>query len=111
MTRDKRYSEMSEYELKQEIAALHEKARKAEQMGMVNEYAVLERKAAMAKAYLLDSEDFRPGEVYQIEGDPGQYFKIGYMNGIFAWGTRLGGTGKEEALPISLLVKLEQNQK
>ncbi|MBY6273504.1 MAG: DUF1811 domain-containing protein, partial [Bacillaceae bacterium] len=50
---EKRYSEMTEYELKQEIARLKEKARKAEQMGMINEYAVWERKAAMAEAYLM----------------------------------------------------------
>lgn len=105
MPREKRYSEMTEYELKQEIASLHEKARKAEQMGMINEYAVLERKAAMAKAYLLDPDDFKPGEIYQIEGDPGQSFKIDYMNGVFAWGVRIGGDRKEEALPISMLTK------
>ena len=37
---------------------LHEKARKAEQMGMVNEFAVYERKAVLAKAYLLNPDDF-----------------------------------------------------
>ncbi|AZV41373.1 MULTISPECIES: YfhH family protein [Peribacillus] len=100
---DVRYSLMSPYELQQEIATLTEKARKAEQLGMENEYAVLERKATMAKAYLLNPDDFKPGEIYQIEGDPGVYFKIDYMNGVFAWGYRLGGHGKEEALPISML--------
>jgi hypothetical protein len=105
MSREKRYSEMSAYELNQEIATLREKARKAEQMGMISEFAVLERKAAMAKAYLLDPDDFKPGEIYQIEGAPGSYFKIDYMNGVFAWGSRLSGNGSEEALPISLLVK------
>ncbi|RHW33348.1 DUF1811 family protein [Neobacillus notoginsengisoli] len=103
MEREKRYSAMSEYELKQEIASLKEKARKAEQMGMVNEYAVLERKAAMAKAYLLDPNAFKPGEIYEIDGDPGVFFKIDYLNGVFAWGYRLGSAGKEEALPISML--------
>ncbi|PLR95395.1 YfhH family protein [Bacillus sp. T33-2] len=110
MPQDKRYSQMADYELKQEIARLHEQARKAEQMGMVNEFAVLERKAAMARAYLLNSEDFKPGEIYQVEGDPGVYFKINYLNGVFAWGFRLNGTGGEEALPISMLNKLQQNQ-
>ncbi|UQD51213.1 DUF1811 domain-containing protein [Bacillus methanolicus] len=104
----KRYSEMTDYELQQEIAKLHEKARKAEQMGMVNEFAVLERKAAMAKSYLLNPEDFKPGDIYQIEGDPGAYFKIDYLNGVFAWGYRLNGNGKDEALPISMLKKLEE---
>jgi hypothetical protein len=100
---DTRYSSMSPYELQQEIASLHEKARKAEQLGMENEFAVLERKAIMAKAYLLNPDDFKPGAIYQIEGDPGVHFKIDYMNGVFAWGYRLGGHGKEEALPISML--------
>jgi hypothetical protein len=104
---EKRYSEMSEYQLRKEIADLKEKARKAEQMGMVNEFAVLERKVQMARAYMMDPDGFKPREIYQIEGDPGQYFKIDYMNGIFAWGYRLNGNGKEEALPISVLTPLK----
>lgn len=104
---EKRYSQMTEYELKQEIAAITEKARKAEQLGIVNEFAVLERKAIMAKAYLLNPKDFKPGELYEIEGDPGVYFKIDYINGVFAWGYRLGGEKEEEALPISVLKKLK----
>ncbi|HEY4552766.1 MAG TPA: YfhH family protein [Bacillaceae bacterium] len=103
MDTEKRYSHMTEYELKQEIARLTEKARKAEQLGIVNEFAVYERRVQMAKAYLLNPDDFKPGEIYAIEGDPGTYFKIDYMNGVFAWGYRLNGTGKQEALPISLL--------
>jgi hypothetical protein len=102
---EKRYSDKSEWELKQEIGSLQEKARKAEQMGMVNEFAVLERKILLAKSYLLNPNEFKPGEVYEIEGDPGTYFKVDYMNGVFAWGFRLGGSMKEEALPISMLKK------
>lgn len=102
---EKRYSEMTTYELQQEIAKLNEMARKAEQMGIVNEYAVLERKAVLAKAYLLNPDDFKAGEIYEIEGDPGAYFKIDYMNGVFAWGFRLKGSEGEEALPISMLKK------
>lgn len=101
----KRYSEMTENELRTEIAQLKEKAQKAAQLGIVNEYAVLERKIAMAKAYLLDPNDFKPGEIYEIDGDPGEKFKIEYLNGVFAWGYRLSTPLKEEALPISLLVK------
>lgn len=107
MPQEKRYSDMTEHELKQEIASLKEKARKAEQMGMVSEFAVLERKVQMAKAYLMDPESFKPGEIYEVEGDPGQYFKIDYMNGVFAWGYRLKGDGQEEALPISMLKELK----
>ena len=98
---------MTKYELRQEISLLTEKARKAEQLGIVNEYAVLERKIVMAKAYLLNPKDFIPGELYEIEGDPGSYFKIDYINGVFAWGYRLAGQKEEEALPISVLKKLK----
>ncbi|WP_147535597.1 YfhH family protein [Bacillus marasmi] len=100
---EKRYSDMSAYELQQEIALLNDKARKAEQLGMVNEYAVLERKAFMAKAYLLNPDDFSAGSIYEIIGAPGSYFKVDYLNGVFAWGYRLDGDGKEEGLPISML--------
>ncbi|MBM7693608.1 hypothetical protein JOC77_003052 [Peribacillus deserti] len=104
---EKRYSQLTAYELQQEINSLSEKARKAEQMGMVNEYAVLERKAAMAKAYLLNPEQFKAGELYEIEGAPGEYFKIQYLNGVFAWGYRISGSNQEEALPISLLKEIK----
>lgn len=105
---DKRYSLMTTYELQQELSHLHEKARKAEMMGMVNEFAVLERKAIMVKAYMLDPKDFKKGEIYGIQGDTGSYFKVAYINGVFAWGYRLNGSGKEEAVPISVLEILEQ---
>lgn len=107
MQQEKRYSQMTEQELRQEISILQEKARKAEQLGMVNEFSVLERKAVMAKAYLLNPVSFKPGQIYEIEGDPGSFFKIDYINGVFAWGYRLNGNGKDEALPISML-KLEK---
>lgn len=99
---DKRYSQMTPHELQTEIAGLTEKARKAEQMGIVNELAVLERKITMAKAYMLNPEDFRPGGVYQIEGSD-DTFRIDYINGVFAWGHRSSPSDGEEALPISVL--------
>lgn len=110
MMQDKRYSTMSVYELQQELGVLHEQARKAEQMGMVNEFAVLERKAIVIRAYLLNPDDFKPGEIYAIKGDPGTYFKIDYLNGIFAWGYRLNGDKEEEGLPISMLEELPKEE-
>ncbi|WP_078597559.1 YfhH family protein [Evansella clarkii] len=99
---DKKYSEMTEEELRNEIADLKVKAQKAEQMGMVNEYAVHERKMAMAKAYMMDPSEFIAGETYEIIDGEGDKFTISYKKGVFAWGSR-NGSGKEEALPISLL--------
>ncbi|WP_096187910.1 YfhH family protein [Evansella halocellulosilytica] len=99
---EKRYSQMTKEELTEEIAELKVKAQKAEQMGMVNEYAVHERKMTMAKAYMMDPEEFNVGATYDIIGSSGETFTIAYMNGIFAWGKR-NDNREEEALPISLL--------
>lgn len=96
-----RYSEMSEFELHQEISRLNEKAKKAEQMGMASELAVYERKMAMAKSYMLNPDDYKPEEVYELTEGAGT-FKISYLNGYFAWGYR--DQEKElSAVPISLL--------
>lgn len=105
MEQEQRFSDMTELELRQEIARLREKARKAEQLGIINEFAVYERRAVLAQAYLTDPADFEPGKLYEIETEPGQYFKVDYLNGVFAWGYRLTGDGKEEGIPISLLKK------
>ncbi|MEQ6389831.1 YfhH family protein [Bacillaceae bacterium S4-13-58] len=111
---EQRYSEMSVEELQKEMAALKEKSIKAEQMGMVNELAVYERKWTMAKAYSMDPSQFKAGEVYELDATPGESFKIEYLRGVFAWGNRGSGVREQkdhaaeedlEALPISLLGK------
>ncbi|TDQ33751.1 YfhH family protein [Aureibacillus halotolerans] len=101
----KRYADMNEQELLAEIGALTEKARKAEQLGMPNEYAVHERKIAMAKSYLVDVSQFEVGATYTIEEDGEQVpFKIDYFKGIFAWGYR-GEDISLQAVPVSVLKK------
>ncbi|SEQ48445.1 YfhH family protein [Piscibacillus halophilus] len=103
----RRYSDYTVEELRQEIAELTEKARKAEQMGIVNEYAVYQRKIIMAKSYTMNPKEFKKGQVYEIDGAPGEQFQIDYMNGVFAWGSRQNNQNEilneEEALPIALL--------
>ena len=73
---EQNYAAMTEHELRQEIANLKEKARKAEQLGIVNEFAVYERKAIMAAAYLVDISTIIIGEMYRIDGAPGEFFQL-----------------------------------
>lgn len=98
---EKRYSQMTEHELMEEIRHLNEKAKKAEQMGMPNEMAVYERKRVVAESYLLDRDDFMSGQRYRIKHDGGTFF-VKYLNGIFAWGYR-DDSEEKEAIPIALL--------
>ncbi|HJH11939.1 MAG TPA: YfhH family protein [Metalysinibacillus jejuensis] len=101
------YAAMDEHELRQEIANLKEKARKAEQLGIVNEFAVYERKALMAAAYLIDPATIVVGEMYRLDGAPGEFFKVDRLKGRFAWGYRLGSDKYEEAIPISMLAPMK----
>ena len=100
---EKNYASMTEQELRNEVATLREKARRAEQLGIVNEYAVYERKALMAASYLVDLDSIKLGEMYRLEGSPGVFFVVERLKGRFAWGYRLGGDRYEEALPVAML--------
>lgn len=111
MNKEKSYEMMTEHELRTEIANLREKARKAESLGIINEYAVHQRKMVIAQSFLIDPETIIPGELYHIEGDAGVYFKVDYLKGRFAWGYRLGGNLAEEALPIAMLKEVEVAKK
>lgn len=101
---NKRFSQMTEFEIREALKELREKVQQAFSMGNTSEMAVYERKANMAEAYLLNPDDFKPGESFYIKGDKeGAPLTIKYLDGVFAWGTR----GQEEnvAFPISLLEK------
>jgi hypothetical protein len=104
----KRYSDMTEFELQEEIRFLKEKAVKAEQLGMINEYEVLTRKMAMAQAYMIDINEFEVGKTYELTEEPGVHFTITYFNGVFAWGYRENHKEEEIGIPISLLKKPEK---
>lgn len=102
---NRRYSQMNEFELREEIKNLREKVQQALSMGNTSEMAVFERKASMAEAYLLEPAAFQPGEVYYIKGDDeGAPLVIDFIDGVFAWGTR-GQSSEQVAYPISLLEK------
>ena len=105
--KDNNYASMTEQQLREEIAMLKEKARKAEALGIVNEYAVYERRALMAAAYLVDLSTIIPGEMYRLDGSPGEFFVVDRLKGRFAWGYRLGGNKFEEALPVSILLPMK----
>lgn len=105
--KDNNYASMTEQQLREEIAMLKEKARKAEALGIVNEYAVYERRALMAAAYLVDLATIVPGEMYRLDGSPGEFFVVERLKGRFAWGYRLGGNKFEEALPVSILLPMK----
>src|SRR5690625_1015192 len=107
MSETYRFSDLSVEQLRVEAAKYKEKALRAEQLGNPSEVAINERKMQVALAYTLNPSNFKPWEIYTLNGDPCYTFKINYINGVFAWGRRINLLGDiyetEEALPISLL--------
>ncbi|KAA1037672.1 YfhH family protein [Macrococcus equipercicus] len=103
MSEDKKLVEMTAHELREVIAHYREQARKAETMGVINEYEVYQRKALIAESYLVDPDLVTIGQVYRLIGIEDHYFKVERIKGIFAWGFRLNGTSSEEGIPLALL--------
>jgi len=68
---------------------------------------VYERKALMATAYLIDPATIVIGEMYRLDGAPGEFFQVDRLKGRFAWGHRLGSDKYEEAIPISMLAPMK----
>lgn len=103
---EKRLSDLSKYELEQEIQALHERKRKAEQMGMVSEIEVVLRRIAIAESYLVDPSSFRPGETYVVNYND-RPFRLKFINGVMGWGT-FEGDMTERAIPLSELSEVKR---
>ena len=61
----------------------------------------------MAAAYLVDLSTIIIGEMYRIDGAPGEFFEVDRLKGRFAWGHRLGSDRYEEAIPVSMLVPVK----
>lgn len=103
---EKRLSDLSKYELEQEIQVLHERKRKTEQMGMVSEIEVVLRRIAIAESYLIDPSSFRPGETYVVNYND-RPFRLKFVNGVMGWGT-FEGEMTERAIPLSELSEVKR---
>lgn len=97
------FNKMTRREIEAYIVDKREKMRKAEMMGIENEYRVNERQVLIAESYLIDLSLIEPGKIYKIISNEDFYFKVEYIKGIFAWGFYLGGNEKETGIPVSML--------
>ncbi|CAD2075085.1 YfhH family protein [Jeotgalicoccus meleagridis] len=95
--------QMTRKELNHYIQTKREKMRRAEMMGIENEYRVLERQVLIAECYLIDLSLIEKGKIYKVISQEDHYFKVEYVKGIFAWGFFVNGDEKETGIPVSLL--------
>jgi len=97
------FNTMTRREIEAYIVDKREKMRKAEMLGIENEYRVYERQVLIAESYLIDLSQIEPGKIYKIVSNEDFYFKVEYIKGVFAWGFYLGGNEKETGIPVSML--------
>lgn len=101
------YSDYTVEQLREELSSLVEQSQKAQQLGEVSKYEIIERKIQMVSSYMMNPDEFNTGDVHRLKGDPGYTFKINFIEGIMAWGHRINLLGeqveREEALPIAIL--------
>ena len=100
---DESLSTMTRKELNHYSQTKREAMRRAEMMGVENEYRVLERQVLIAECYLIDLSLIEIGKIYKIISQEDHYFKVEYIKGIFAWGFFVNGDEKESAIPVSML--------
>src|SRR5690625_8040090 len=106
-----RYSDYTMEQLREELGTLKEKAQKAEQLGELHKVTIYERKMQIVASYMINPDQFNPGDIHHLNGDPGYTFKINYINSVMAWGHRINLIDemrvKEDALPIFLLGEIK----
>ena len=94
---------MTRREIEAYIAEKREAMRKAEMLGVENEYRVNERQVLIAESYLIDLSQIEKGKIYKLVSNEDHYFKVEYLKGVFAWGFFIGGNEKETGIPVSML--------
>src|SRR5690625_184136 len=103
-----RYKRYSKKQLQAEEAILQKKLKEAEQAGKRNYVAVHRRKIEMFRSYMLNPDDFKPGDIHTLKEDPEHLHKIDEVSGVVAWGYRINKVTEEisedrEAVLIALL--------
>ncbi len=94
---------MTRREIDAYIAEKREAMRKAEMLGVENEYRVNERQVLIAESYLIDLSQIEKGKIYKLVSNEDHYFKVEYLKGVFAWGFFIGGPERETGIPVSML--------
>src|SRR5699024_10630084 len=101
-----RYSDYTVEQLREELGQLKEATQRTEQLGDIQGVGSGEREMQMVASYLFNPEEYERGDIYEIQGDAGDTFKISFLEGVMAWGHRVNLLGNEEekqtALPISI---------
>ncbi|MCJ7841642.1 DUF1811 family protein [Lederbergia sp. NSJ-179] len=80
------YKTYSLDQLQEEVEILKEKLKRAQLEGKTNHILVYKRKIELVRSFMLNSEDFQPGDIFEIIEEPDYLFEIIEISGVTAWG-------------------------
>ena len=90
------YKRYSIDQLKEEEESLKKQLREAETLNQRNYIAVYKRKIEIVQSYMLDQNQFQPGDVRELKEDQSLFFEIDEMSGVIAWGYRMNKHTQEK---------------
>jgi len=83
------YKTYTNHQLQEEVEMLKEKLAQAKQDGIKSRIAIYTRKIEVVRSFMLDANDFQPGDTFTLQEDQDHIFEINEVKGVFAWGYRI----------------------
>jgi len=83
------YKKYSMDQLKQEEINLRDGLEEAERLDQKKYIAVYKRKIEIVQSYMLNQNDFQPGDIREFKEEPHYLFEVDEMSGVIAWGYRI----------------------
>lgn len=83
------YKTYSMQQFIEEENILKEKLKQAQSKNSKNHIAIYTRKIEVVRSFMLDADDFQPGNVFTLIEDPIHLFEIDEIKGVFAWGFKV----------------------
>lgn len=100
------YKRYSIEQLKNEKDVLKAKLEEAERLKQKNYIAVYKRKIEIVESYMLDQNQFQPGDKHRLKDDPNHLFEIDEISGVVAWGYRIDKNTYEQIDKKDTIAKL-----
>ncbi|KRG11846.1 DUF1811 family protein [Lederbergia galactosidilytica] len=91
------YKTYSHQQLQEEVEILKEKLKQAQLEDRTNHILVYTRKIELVQSFMLNPDDFQPGDIFEIIQEPDYLFEIIEISGVTAWGYKIyKGDGKKD---------------
>lgn len=100
------YKRYTTEQLKEEEHTLKAKLDQALKIDDTNRIAINRRKIEIVQSFMLDQQQFKAGDLFELKHDASHLFKIDEMVGVIAWGYLVDPDTLEKIDPTDRIAKL-----